>query len=784
MSRPLTITRTGDAQVDTAESVGGGSSLLLDGATDFLTVTNDGTLNTTGDWTVECWFKPVPNFYDMSIAYAGKLTADSAAWPRAGWTLVVDGRGAGSDRIRFYTFYDPSVPGATQSGEVLDYGLTFLTDGGTYDFDWNHVAICGSGSSIFLYLNGVLEATATSQAYADLQAFEDTTNKNLLIGRSEIDVPTSNDFEGWIDEFRISNVRRYTTTFTPPTRATTDSNTLVCIRMDGADGSTTFEDYVGTFGSAELPTATTALQGTATDNPSMVFLGNDVYTWDDADTWDTIYDGSDRWRAWERANTEFDLRAVSTKAVFGSSDLVVNTELSATGLRVKFGQSQLASNTELEVTAERITQGQSNLDVEFTQTTLAERLPQGRSDLNTAFGLAATAEVDVDGRSQITATTTITASARILKLADILVEPFAALTATAEVEVDGKSDLVTAFTQTARGGLLIQVDEPYDYTWDTLDPDTWEGFVLDQWEPNGFFAFDRITLTATGIRLVEGQCALTTAFTQSTEADRLVNAESDLSVIFTQTADANRLVGASADLSSVFAVTATALNLDLASALVAFDFGLEANAGKIIQGQAELSDLLAFEISADRLVNAAAQLDLAFAQNTNATLIPSVLPMDLPSHFQITAQARRFVGGTANLEALATQLTLAERIRNATADFITQFELSAEAGIELNAEIEMRILGFQFAEGRLSDVRGQANLALEFATEFAGDLRLLESNIIYRILRDSRQYDIKSETRALPVLPENRTESVPSENRAYEILPESRRLDIADLMMD
>lgn len=46
-----------------------------------------------------------------------------------------------------------------------------------------------------------------------------------------------------MDEFRISNTARYTTTFTPQTTPfQNDANTLLLLHMDGTDGSTVFFD--------------------------------------------------------------------------------------------------------------------------------------------------------------------------------------------------------------------------------------------------------------------------------------------------------------------------------------------------------------------------------------------------------------------------------------------------------------------------------------------------------------------------------------------------------------
>jgi hypothetical protein len=51
---------------------------------------------------------------------------------------------------------------------------------------------------------------------------------------------------GHMDEIRVSNSARYTTTFTPSTTPfVNDANTLLLLHMDGTDASTVFFDDNG-----------------------------------------------------------------------------------------------------------------------------------------------------------------------------------------------------------------------------------------------------------------------------------------------------------------------------------------------------------------------------------------------------------------------------------------------------------------------------------------------------------------------------------------------------------
>jgi hypothetical protein len=97
---------------------------------------------------------------------------------------------------------------------------------------WSHIAICRSGTSLRCFLNGSSILDTTNSADVD-------NSDPQRIGYWRNTTP----FDGYMDEIRFSNTARYTANFTPTTSAfTDDSNTLLLLHMDGADGSTSFTD--------------------------------------------------------------------------------------------------------------------------------------------------------------------------------------------------------------------------------------------------------------------------------------------------------------------------------------------------------------------------------------------------------------------------------------------------------------------------------------------------------------------------------------------------------------
>jgi hypothetical protein len=101
------------------------------------------------------------------------------------------------------------------SGNVLVYaaGAAIINTGATAfnTGQWYHIAVVRSGTSWVLYRDGVSYATATSS-----NNWGNGTGV-LQVGRY---VGGGWDFNGWLDEYRVSKgIARWTTGFTPPTQA-------------------------------------------------------------------------------------------------------------------------------------------------------------------------------------------------------------------------------------------------------------------------------------------------------------------------------------------------------------------------------------------------------------------------------------------------------------------------------------------------------------------------------------------------------------------------------------
>ena len=187
---PSTITPVGNTQISTAQSVFGSSSMLFDGAGDTLSVPYNTKFDVGTNLTIEAW-----------------------VWKPATTALcVVSSRNVGN--INYHLFVGTTLALDTgPSGGLLSLvGATTVTSN-----TWHHVAAVKSGTTWKLFLDGVLDATGTATGTYT------ATGQPLIIGAS------SNNyyFNGYIDDLRISNVARYSATFTAPIAEFGDSGISV-----------------------------------------------------------------------------------------------------------------------------------------------------------------------------------------------------------------------------------------------------------------------------------------------------------------------------------------------------------------------------------------------------------------------------------------------------------------------------------------------------------------------------------------------------------------------------
>jgi hypothetical protein len=172
----LIVTATG-ATTSTVQSKFGGSSAFFNGSGNYLLVPADGTAIGINDFTIECWINTISGNNYKAIASLVPGSDNNALY-------VLD------NRISWFDSTDRA-----QSASFSD-GV------------WNHVAVTRNGTTLRVFLNGVVSSsTYTTSA--------NIANNTLRIGTRGN--ASGEWFHGYIDELRITKgVARYTENFTPP----------------------------------------------------------------------------------------------------------------------------------------------------------------------------------------------------------------------------------------------------------------------------------------------------------------------------------------------------------------------------------------------------------------------------------------------------------------------------------------------------------------------------------------------------------------------------------------
>lgn len=226
------------------------------------------------DFTIEFWMKANPG--DNSAN-----TCDGSQWYYGNIIIDRDIFGDGDYGDYGIALGNRRIMVGVQVGSNATAGVcgnTIVDDG-----NWHHIAVTRQSSSggVWLYVDGVLDAYMNTSIHTGNISYRDgrttsypNSDPYLVLGAEKHDYPGSLYYKGWLDELRISNVIRYTSSFTPPTSPfSTDANTVGLYHFDEGAG-TTASDVSGAAGG---PSNGTLMVGGnppgpqwSTDSPFMV----------------------------------------------------------------------------------------------------------------------------------------------------------------------------------------------------------------------------------------------------------------------------------------------------------------------------------------------------------------------------------------------------------------------------------------------------------------------------------------------------------------------------------
>ena len=150
------------------------NSLKFDGSDDYLEVENENLFDITNEITVSAWIKV--NSFNKN--YQAIVTKGDSAWRLQ--------RYSNTNKIEF----------ACSGLSINQYGNIWSNTGIAYN-QWHHVAGVYDGSTISVYIDGVLDVSNTASGLIN------TNNYNVLIGKNAQE--SGRNWNGWIDDIQVYN---------------------------------------------------------------------------------------------------------------------------------------------------------------------------------------------------------------------------------------------------------------------------------------------------------------------------------------------------------------------------------------------------------------------------------------------------------------------------------------------------------------------------------------------------------------------------------------------------
>jgi hypothetical protein len=197
----------GNAQISTAQSKFGGSSMYFDGTGDYLFAPSSQNLNfRTGDFTIEGWFYLTSTANAYRTIFYFTHSSGSTFTVRFGDTTSYNGK-----------FQVAIAIGTAADVYSTSQSATNLANG------WHHFAFTRYASTARVFIDGIQQglSTGTNPTTFTTMSFSNTTDINSSLG-PEIGRGGTADttFLGYIQDLRITRgIARYTSNFTPPTTA-------------------------------------------------------------------------------------------------------------------------------------------------------------------------------------------------------------------------------------------------------------------------------------------------------------------------------------------------------------------------------------------------------------------------------------------------------------------------------------------------------------------------------------------------------------------------------------
>ncbi len=193
------ITFVGNAQLDTAQSKFGVSSLLLDGTGDYVTIPDTALWSWgTGDFTIEKHVR-----FNAHTSHAGL------------YSQYVDAN-------NYIIWYWDTVTGLNFLHKATTTIASYQAAWSPSNATWYHLVLVRQGANIYIYVDGVLQTTTITTAITAATSFPDLAVAPRIGDYGDASTAM---FNGWIDEVLILKGKTKYTVGSAPTNFTVRTST-------------------------------------------------------------------------------------------------------------------------------------------------------------------------------------------------------------------------------------------------------------------------------------------------------------------------------------------------------------------------------------------------------------------------------------------------------------------------------------------------------------------------------------------------------------------------------
>ncbi|MGQ9888654.1 MAG: LamG-like jellyroll fold domain-containing protein [Aggregatilineales bacterium] len=189
------------------------------------------------DFTIEFWMRAVPGENN-----SGACTSGEDNWVNGNIIIDRDIYGPGDFGDLGISLYGGRIAFGVNNGSA---GQTLCGATNVVNNQWRHIAVVRQRHTglMQIYVDGVLDAQTTGPtgdvSYRNGRSSSWPNDPFLVFGAEKHDVdPAYPSYRGWLDEVRLSNIRRYNGNFARPTAPfQPDANTVGLYHFDEGNGN-------------------------------------------------------------------------------------------------------------------------------------------------------------------------------------------------------------------------------------------------------------------------------------------------------------------------------------------------------------------------------------------------------------------------------------------------------------------------------------------------------------------------------------------------------------------